>query len=61
MSFKELSNYYNDDKTRTATVRKEIGTNRFVVSVMNESGHSFSASYETEDDAEAFAEDWVLK
>lgn len=60
MSYKELSTYLNDDQTRTATIRQEIGTKRFVVSVTNESGHAFSASFITEQEAEAFAEDWVL-
>lgn len=59
-AYKELSTYLNDEKTRTATIRQEIGTKRFIVSVTNESGHAFSASYITEEEAEQFAEDWVL-
>ena len=59
-AYKELSEYYSDDKSRTATVRLELGTKRFVVTVTNESGHAFSASYDDEDGAEQFAESWVV-
>lgn len=59
-AYKELSVYYSDDKTRTATIRQEIGTKRFVVTVTNESGHAFSASYMTEEEAEGFSESWVV-
>lgn len=60
-AYKELSTYMNDDQTRSATIRKELATKQYVVSVMNESGHAFSATFETEENAEAFAEDWVLR
>lgn len=59
-AFKELSEYYSDDSGKTATVVKELGTNRYVVRLMNDSGSAFSASFETEEDAEAYAEEWVL-
>ena len=60
-AYKVISEYYSDDKTRTATIRLELGSGEFQVSVMNESGHSFSASFSTEEDAEGFAEEWVVQ
>lgn len=59
-AFKELSEYFSDDSGKTAIVVKELGTNRYVVRLMNDSGSAFSASFETEEDAEAYAEGWVL-
>ncbi len=60
-AYKLLSEFFSEDKTRVATVRHELGTKNYSVSVTNESGHAFSATFETEDDAEQFAEEWVLK
>lgn len=59
-SFKEISNYFSEDKKRTATIRQELGTKRFIVTVMNESGSAFSATFDTEEEAEQYSEDWVL-
>jgi hypothetical protein len=60
-AYKELSEFYSEDKTRTATVRLVLDTREFTVSVTNESGHAFVARFPTEDDAEQFAEEWVSK
>ena len=60
-AYKELSEFYSEDKTRTATVRLVLDTREFTVSVTNESGHAFVARFPTEDDAEHFAEEWVSK
>lgn len=60
-AYKELSVFYSEDKTRTATIRLELETREYTVSVTNESGHAFVARYPTEDDAEQFAEDWVSR
>lgn len=59
-AFKELSEYYSDDSGKKASVVKELGTGRYIVRLMNDSGSAFSASFETEEDAEAYAEDWIL-
>lgn len=59
-SYKDVSTYYDEDRRRTATVRLELGTKNWVVSLMNDSGSAFSATFETEEDAEQYAEDWVV-
>ena len=58
--YKELSEYFSDDSAKTATIVKELGTNRYIVRLMNDSGSAFSASFDSEEDAEAYAEEWVL-
>ena len=59
-AYKQLSEYFSDDKKKTASVVKELGTNRYVVRLMSDTGSAFSASFETEEDAEGYAEEWVL-
>lgn len=58
--YKHLSEYFSEDQKRTASVVKELGTNRYVVRLMSDTGSAFSASFESEEDAEAYAEDWVV-
>lgn len=58
--FKEISEYFSDNSAKTASVVKELGTGKYIVRLMNDAGSAFSASFETEEDAEAYAEDWVL-
>jgi hypothetical protein len=58
--FKEISEYFSDDTSKTASVVKELGTGRYIVRLMSDTGSAFSASFETEEDAEAYAEDWVV-
>lgn len=57
--FKELSEYFSDEHGKRAAVVKELGTGRYIVRLINDAGSAFSASFETEEDAEAYAEDWV--
>mgnify|MGYP000547111774 CR=1 FL=1 len=57
--YKQLSEYFSDDDTRKADIVKELGTNRYIVRVINDAGSAFSASFETEEDAEGYAEEWV--
>jgi hypothetical protein len=57
--FKQLSEYFSDDGRKKADIVKELGTNRYIVRVMNDAGSAFSASFENEDDAEEYAEAWV--
>lgn len=63
MSLKYLSEFYSDDKKRTAQVFVDTGPafTGYHVSVKNDSGTSFTARFETVDDADDFAEDWVFK
>jgi hypothetical protein len=58
-AYKELSEYYSEDNKRRASVVKELGTKRYIVRLINESGSAFSASFENEESAEAYAEEWV--
>ena len=59
-SFKQLSEYYSDDTNKKASVVKELGTTKYIVRLINDSGSSFSATFDDEDAAEQFAEDWVM-
>jgi hypothetical protein len=59
-AYKELSEYFSDDNSKRASVVKELGTNRYIVKLINDSGSAFSALFETEEDAEAYAESWVV-
>ena len=59
-AYKQLSEYYSDDKSKRASIIKELGTNKFIVKMINDSGSAFSASFDTEEDAECFAEHWVV-
>jgi len=56
-----LSSYTSDDKKRKATVFREQIDSKYYVSMTNEFGTSFRANFSTEEDAEIFAEDWVLQ
>jgi hypothetical protein len=58
-AYKNISEFYSDDEKRTASVIKELGTNRYRVSVKSDSGSTFSALFEDEDSAEEYAEAWV--
>lgn len=60
VAYKELSGYYSEDCKRRSTVSKNLETGKFHVSVVNDSGTSFTSVYDTEDTAEQFAEDWVM-
>lgn len=57
--YRELSEYMSDDLKKKATVIKEIGTNRFIVRMKNESGSYFTASCASEEQAEGVAEEWI--
>ena len=60
MAYKEISGYFSDDQKRRSTVMYNLETKKFHVSVVSDSGTSFTSVYDTEEDAEQFAEDWVL-
>lgn len=57
--YKHLSEYFSDDKQKRASVAKELGTRHYVVQLISDSGSAYSASFESEEDAEQYAEDWV--
>lgn len=59
-AYKQLSEYYSDDHKKKASIIKELGTKRYVVQLINDSGSAFSASFDTEDEAEQYAEEWVV-
>lgn len=59
-AYKEISEYFSEDNKKRASVIKELGTGRYVVRLINDSGSAFSASFENETAAEEYAEDWVL-
>ena len=56
-----LSSYISDDEKRKATVFREQIDGKYYVSMTNEFGTSFQTNFPTEEDAEIYAEDWVLK
>lgn len=56
-----MSIFVSDDEKRKATVFKETIDGKYYVSMMNETGTSFRADFKSEEDAEIFAEDWVMK
>lgn len=60
-AYKQLSEYFSDDGKRKASVVKELGTNKYIVRVVNDSGSAFSASFVSEEDAEGYAEEWVTQ
>jgi hypothetical protein len=61
-AYKLLSEYFSEDNSRSATIRLILDKNRvYNVTVTNDSGHAFTATFENEDDAEGFAEEWVQR
>lgn len=55
----ELSVYYGDNNNKTATVYKD--KDGYFASVKSATGVYYTARFETEEDAEFYAEDWVNK
>lgn len=60
MSIKIISNYIADDEKRSAMVYKVLETGKYKVSVTNDSGSTFSTTFDDVDSAENYAEDWVM-
>jgi hypothetical protein len=60
-AYKDISEYYSEDQKRRASVIKELGTQRFIVRVINDAGSAFTATFHNEEDAEGYAEEWVTK
>lgn len=59
MSYKLLSEYFSDDQKRRSTVSQDLTSRQFRVAVISDTGTAFSSMFETEDQAEQFAEEWV--
>lgn len=55
---KELSKYYGDDNTEATVYRDKDG---YFATVKSATGVYYTARFETEEDAENYAEDWVKK
>jgi hypothetical protein len=57
----ELSSFYSEDGNKKAIIYRVLGEeSKFSVSLMSETGSTFSAEFTNLADAEDFAEDWVL-
>lgn len=57
----ELSSFYSEDGNKKAIIYRVLGKeSAFSVSLMSETGSSFSAEFTSLADAEDYAEDWVL-
>lgn len=55
----ELSKFYSEDKQKIATVYREDVN--FFTSVRSKTGIWYTSKFETEEHAENYAEEWVLK
>jgi len=55
-----VSEYIGDGNSRTATVYKDTVTNEYRVTVKNDTGTHFYATFDNVDTAEDFAESWVM-
>jgi len=60
-AIKIISEYIGEDENRTATVYKDLEVNDYKVTVKNEAGSSFLATFDNIDEAEDYAESWVLR
>jgi hypothetical protein len=57
---KLVSEYIGEETNRSASVYKDLETKEYKVSIRNESGTYFTATFETLDDSEDYAENWVM-
>lgn len=56
---RELSNFYGDKNDRVATLFKD--EDGYFATVKSQTGVYYTARFSSEEDAEAYAEDWVNK
>lgn len=57
----ELSSFYSEDGNKKATIYRVLGKeSTFSVSLMSETGSTFTTEFTNIADAEDCAEDWVL-
>jgi hypothetical protein len=59
-AYKKLSTFFSEEKGRKSVVLKSIETGKYHVSCMSDTGSSFTTIFDSIDDAENFAEDWVV-
>ena len=57
--YQELSEYISDTSTKTATIIREVATNRFIVRMKSDAGSYFTATCSDLEQAEIVADDWV--
>lgn len=61
-NFIEMSFYLSDESSKKrATVYKNLKDNTYHVSLVNDTGNSFVAIFDKQENADIYAEDWVLK
>lgn len=60
MSRKIISEYFADEGPRRATVAKDLEAKNYAVSVVSDTGTAFTAVFDTVQDAEDWAESWVM-
>lgn len=57
----ELSSFFSEDGRKRAVIYRVLGVDStFSVYIMNDAGSNFSSEFTSLEDAENFAEDWVL-
>ena len=60
-AIKVISEYYSEESHKTAVVLQDLSkSGNYRVVVTNDSGSSFSTSFDTLEHAENYAEEWVL-
>jgi len=59
-AIKLVSEYIGEENNRSASVYKDLETKEYKVSIRNEAGTYFTATFDVIDDAEDYAENWVL-
>lgn len=59
-AIKLVSEYIGEENNRSASVYKDLETKEYKVSIRNESGTYFTAMFDSIDDAEDYAENWVM-
>lgn len=55
----KLSEYIGEETSRIAKVYKD--KNKYVVTAKDKFGNHFSSYHESEETAEQYAEDWIMK
>lgn len=60
MSRKIISEYFADEGPRRATVAKDLENKTYLATGVSDTGSAFTAVFETVDDAEDWAENWVM-
>lgn len=59
-AYKQLSEYFSEDGKRRSSVLRNLETGKYHVTAISDSGSAFTTIFDVEDDAEQYAEDWVI-